>query len=70
MSDPVVKLPAHTRMTPEEVIAFITREEWESLLICGYHKDDPDFVVRSSAMSREQALWLIEHAKLHVLNRL
>ena len=66
----IIRLGPHERMTPTEAFAACSQEEWSNVLICGFHEDDGDIVVRSSHMSREFALWIIEHAKLHVMGRL
>lgn len=66
----VVDLGPHERMTPEQALAIAAREDWESIIICGFHKDDGELVVRSSHISREFSLWIAEHLKLWVLGRL
>lgn len=66
----VIELGAHDRMTPEQVLALCVREQWEKVIICGYHKDDNTLVVRSSHMTRETAFWIAEHLKLHALDSL
>ncbi len=66
----VVELGANSNLTPEGAIAITSRESWHDVIILGYHKGDEKLVVRSSKMSRAEALWLIEHAKLHVMDRL
>lgn len=66
----IVELGPHTRMSVEEVFAVAAREPWETVMVIGFHKDEGDLKVRSSHMSREQALWIIEHAKLHAMDRL
>lgn len=69
MSD-VIELGPHERMTIAEAFAAAGREDWEDVLICGFHKDCGELVVRSSHMSREFFLWIAEHLKLHILGRL
>lgn len=66
----VVDLGPHERMTPAEALATASREEWDNVFICGFHADSGELVIRSSHMSREFALWIVEHAKLHVMDRL
>ena len=66
----VVDLGPHERMTPEQALAQAARENWRDVIICGFHKDDETIVVRSSNVTREFALWIMEHAKLHILDRL
>lgn len=66
--DRVIELGAHERMTPEEALAKCSREEWEQVIIIGFHRDHNGLIVRSSHMSLEAALWIIENAKLHVMD--
>lgn len=66
----VVDLGPHERMTPEQTLAQVTREPWENVIVIGFHKDGESIVVRSSHMTREFALWTMEHAKLHIMDRL
>lgn len=66
----VVELGPHGKMTPEEALAFCSREKWDEIVIVGYHKGDDGLVVRSSGMKREAALWIAEHLRLHVLDKL
>jgi hypothetical protein len=66
----VVDLGPHERMTPEQALSSASREAWENVLICGFHVDSGEIIVRSSHMTREFALWIIEHAKLHAMDRL
>lgn len=66
----IIQLPAHERMSPVEVLAFCSHEEWKDLIVFGFQPDNSDVVVRSSHMSREFALWLTEHLKLHIMERL
>jgi hypothetical protein len=63
----VVRLAPHEKMRPVEALACSSAEEWEAVIICGYHPGDDGLIVRSSAMTREQALWIIEHCRAHVL---
>lgn len=64
----IVELGAHENMSPEEALAIASREAWDDVAIIGYQ--DNELVCRSSRMSRAEALWLIEMAKLHVMNKL
>lgn len=66
----VIELVAHPRMSNEQALAYAARLDWESVMILGYSKANPEFITFTGAMTREEALWLVEHAKLHVLNRL
>lgn len=65
----IIDLGPHERMTVDEVFASASREPWDKVLICGFHKDGEEIVVRSSHISREFALWIAEHLKLHILGR-
>lgn len=66
----VIELGAHSNLTAEQVLAVASREEWIDVIICGYHKDNGALVVRSSKMSRQDCLWIMEHTKLHAMGRL
>lgn len=66
----IVHLGPHDRMTPEEALASAAQEPWEKVIICGFHKDSGEIVVRSSHITREFSLWIAEHLKLHILGRL
>ncbi len=66
----VIDLGPHERMSVEQVFASAVREPWETVIICGFHKEGGDNVVRSSHISREFALWIAEHLKLHVLGQI
>lgn len=66
----IIDLGPHERMTVEQVFATASREPWDKVIICGFHKDSEDIVVRSSNVSREFALWIAEHLKLHIMDRL
>ncbi len=59
--------PVDNNMSIEQVKKVVQAEPWESMIVLGYHKDYEDFVVRSSQMSRKDALWLCEMLKRHVL---
>lgn len=69
MSADIVHLGPHERMTTDEVFAASAREPWDDVMVIGFHKDG-SLAVRSSHMSREFALWIVEHAKLHIMDRL
>ena len=61
----VVHLGPHARMTVDEALEVVKREQWTDIMLIGY-KPDGDFSVRSSHMSRENAAFLLELAKYHV----
>lgn len=67
MENKVVELNPHERMTPEEALAKCSREEWDKIVIVGFHHGNNELIVRSSHISRETALWIIEHTRMHVL---
>lgn len=69
MSAKIIDLGAHERMTPEETVVCAGRANLSEIVVCGFNSDN-GLVVMSSHMSRELALWLIEHAKLHIMDRL
>ena len=70
MSADVVDLGAHSNMTPEEALTVAARRPWEKVMVIGFTEDSESIVVISSHMIRESALWIIEHAKLHAMDRL
>lgn len=65
----VVELGPHCDMTPEEALAVASRKRWQDVVVCGFDEDG-DFVSLSSNMTREEALWMAEHLKLHAMGRL
>lgn len=65
----VIELGPHCKMSPEEVLALASRYQWETVLIVGYYQGG-EFATLSSRMTRETANWLIDHCKLHVMDRL
>lgn len=67
----VIELGAHDRMTVEEAFAAAAREPWDQVIIVGFHIGRPnDLVVRSSGMTREDAMWITKHLELHCLGKL
>lgn len=61
----VFELGAHERMTPVEALELVMRENPKNIIII--YDADETFHMRSSAMSRRDALWLLENAKLYTL---
>lgn len=55
-----------TKMSPIEALAMASREEWSDIIIIGYQNDE--FVIKSSAMTRKDALWLAKQAELNILD--
>lgn len=66
----IFDLGANDNMTPEQALAVAQRKPWERVIIIGFTTDSEGLVSYSSHMPRETALWIIEHAKLHVMGRL
>lgn len=66
-NDNVVELGAHERMKPEEALALTIRENPPEVLILFYDHAGV-FGMRSSNMSRKDALWILETAKDDVLS--
>jgi hypothetical protein len=60
----------HSRMTPEQTLGYASARKWDKVIVFGYYESNDEFGVLGSHMSRETALWLVEHLKLHVLDRL
>lgn len=66
----VVKLKgAHSRMTVEQAINSAKELELTDVVIAGFDKDG-DFCVRSSHMTRKDALWIAEYTKKHAMGEL
>lgn len=65
----VVDLGPHSKMSVEEAMAVCAREvpEMGEVLIIGTWTESGVFFVRSSNMSRKDALWLAEHLKAWAL---
>lgn len=67
MGDVVDAFGAHTNMTVQECLEYCSRRhaDYSDVLVIGYDADGC-LMVRSSAMSRRDANWMIDAAKLHV----
>lgn len=65
MSATLHALPATTTMTPEQALQSALALNPSEVLVLGYDHDGK-LVVRSSRMSRRDALWLVEQARMHV----
>jgi hypothetical protein len=61
MKSNIISLPASAHMTPEQALASMQDFTLQDVLIIGV--DNDDFFVRSSKMTRAEALWLLEKAK-------
>lgn len=66
----IVDLGAHINMTPTEALAVAGRKDWRKVMIIGFVEGSEGLVSLSSHMTRESALWIIEHAKLYIMDRL
>lgn len=64
----VTQLGAHSKMTVEECLNYCCLEQskYQSVMVLSFD-DDGDLLVRSSHMSRREALWMlmdaIDHAR-------
>lgn len=63
----IIELGAHERMTPEEALSLTIREQPKEVLVLFFDAED-DFGLRTSNMSRKDALWLIELARQEILS--
>jgi len=63
----VVELGPHDNMTPEQALAYSSRETWESVAIVGY-LGSGEFEVVSANMTRERMLWMAEQLKMHAVS--
>lgn len=68
MAGNVVDLGPHCRMTVDETLDLCKRDNMTDVIVVGYDADD-EVVIRSSKMSRADAVYLLEQAKLHALGR-
>jgi hypothetical protein len=62
----VARLPASDHMTVEQALDYTKKDGLTEVLIIG-HDADGDLIIRSSHLSRKDALWLLEQGKLHTL---
>ena len=62
----IIQLSAHENMTVEECIEYcrMEREEYQDVMVLSYNQDN-ELVVRSSYMSRKDALWILMAAVDH-----
>lgn len=62
----VIQLNAHTNMTVEECIEYCRLEQgdYQDVMVLSYNQDN-ELVVRSSHMSRKDALWMLMAAVDH-----
>ena len=66
MSDNVFEMGAHDNMSVKEAVEVVKRENLTEVLIIGYNKND-ELVIRSSAMSASESLYLLEQAKMYTM---
>lgn len=59
MTSTITHLPATTTLTAEQALHSALNENLTDVLVCGYAADG-SLVVRSSRMTRADALWLAE----------
>ncbi len=66
----VLGFPAASTNTVEQCIDSLSevREDLSDVLVCGYFKDSGTLFVRSSRMTRADALWLSEMLREHALD--
>lgn len=62
----VLEIGPNTNMTVEECLEFCrrTHRDYQDVMVIGYDHSG-NLVVRSSAMNRQAANWLVDAAKLH-----
>lgn len=70
MTAAVVQLQPTTTMTVEQCLASVVKDQGalSEVLVCGYR--DGELYVRSSRMSRRDALWMSEALRLYALEGL
>lgn len=64
----VVELGLSARATPEELLAYASRLQWEDLLIVGRRTDSRKPELLSSSIVQADALFLLEAARLEVMS--
>lgn len=60
------KMPVDANMTMKRFKKSVSEEDFKEAIVVGYDADG-DLVIRSSKMSRRDALFLLEQAKMHTL---
>ena len=69
MTAEIIKLGPHERMTPEEALASAAQEQWQDIIVVGYHVNNPtEIMMQTSHMNRETALWIVEWAKKYIMD--
>lgn len=66
---PVTLLPPTTDMTPEQALSWAMQCELTDVMVIGFDASGK-FIVATSKMKREEALWIAEHARMHALDML
>ena len=64
----IVELGPHHRMTPEECLSQVLRERPSAVMVIFERGEEGILTIRSSEMTRKDALWLLEAAKVDVLD--
>jgi hypothetical protein len=62
MKSNIISLPASAHMTPKQTLASMQDFTLQDVLIIGVDNDD-NLLVRSSRMTKAEAMWLLEKAK-------
>ena len=62
----IIQLNAHTNMTVEECLEYcrLEQDSYQDVMVLSYNQDN-ELVVRSSHMSRKDALWILMAAVDH-----
>lgn len=70
MTAPVLQLPPHNRMTPQECLQHcaLDHADWQEVIVIGTDAEG-ELKIRSSGMSRKDALWLLEWALPHIMGQ-
>lgn len=70
---PVVYHPnarVRTDLNPQQAIAMAEHLDWERVIVAGFIESGEGLIVRTSHMTRAEALWIVEQLKRHVLGDL
>ena len=66
-SDRPTDLPPSSTWTPEQALAAVQKMDLERVLIVAYDRDGK-LIIRTSRMSRAEALWLAKSAESRALD--
>ena len=66
MTEKVISIGGHSRMTPEEALDVSSRVNWKSVVILGCDQDD-NYVLHCSDLTRAEILYYLKTAELDMM---